>query len=144
MTSLPMIVAEELDADWKNVVVEMAPHDGVKYGSQFTDGSQSIRTYWKPLRQAGASARQMLREAAAQTWGMPVQEVTTKAGVLSHASGKSAQYGEMASKAATVTVPKDVKLKTPNEFCTLTDKNQWRKSVCLNSRNLRLESNSKC
>lgn len=116
MTSLPMIVAEELDADWKNVVVEMAPHDGVKYGFQFTGGSQSVRAYWKPLRQAGASARQMLREAAAQTWGVPVEEITTKAGVLSHASGKSAKYGEMATKAATITVPKDVKLKSPKDF----------------------------
>ncbi len=116
MTSLPMIAAEELDADWKNVVVEMAPHDGVKYGFQFTGGSQSVRAYWKPLRQAGASARQMLREAAAQTWGVPVDEVTTKAGVLSHTSGKSATYGEMASKAATIAVPKDVKLKSPKDF----------------------------
>ncbi len=116
MTSLPMILAEELDADWATVVVEMAPHDNVKFGSQFTGGSNSMRTYWKPLRQAGASARQMLREAAAQTWGVPVEEVTTKAGVLSHANGKSARYGDMAAKAATVAVPKDLKLKTPDKF----------------------------
>lgn len=116
MTALPMIAAEELDADWKNVQVEMATHDGVKYGFQFTGGSQSIRAYWKPMRQAGAAARQMLREAAAQTWGVPVDEVTTKAGVLSHSSGKSAKYGEMASKAATIAVPKDVKLKAPKDF----------------------------
>jgi isoquinoline 1-oxidoreductase subunit beta len=116
MTSLPMILAEELDADWKNVVVEMAPHDNVKFGFQFTGGSQSMRSYWKPLRQAGASARQMLREAAAQTWGVPADEVMTKAGLLSHASGKSATYGEMASKAATVAVPKNIKLKLPKDF----------------------------
>ena len=116
MTSLPMMLAEELDADWKNVVVEMAAHDGVKYGFQFTGGSQSVRSYWKPLRQAGASARHMLREAAAQTWNVPADEVTTKAGMLSHASGKSATYGEMASKAATIAVPKNVKLKTPADF----------------------------
>ena len=116
MTSLPMIVAEELDVDWKNVIVEMGTHDNVKYGPQFTGGSNSVRMYWKPLRTAGAAARQMLIEAAAQTWGVSAAEITTKAGVLSHASGKTAKYGEMASKAATLTVPKDVKLKAPKDF----------------------------
>ena len=116
MTSLPMIIGEELDVDWKNVVVEMGPHDNVKLGPQFTGGSNSVRMYWKPLREAGAAARQMLREAAAQSWSVPVDEVTTKAGVLSHASGKSAKYGEMASKAATVAVPKGMKLKAPKDF----------------------------
>ncbi|WP_205690953.1 xanthine dehydrogenase family protein molybdopterin-binding subunit [Cellulophaga sp. BC115SP] len=116
MTSLPMMVAEELDVDWKNVVVEMGPHDNVKLGPQFTGGSNSVRMYWKPLRNAGASAKQMLIEAAAQTWSVPASEITTKAGVLSHSSGKSAKYGEMASKAATIPVPKDVKLKTPKDF----------------------------
>jgi len=116
MTSLPMIIAEELDADWKNVVVEIGPHDNVKLGPQFTGGSNSVRSYWKPLRNAGALARQMLIEAAAQTWGVPAGEITTKAGVLAHSSGKSAKYGEMAAKAAGVTVPKDVKLKTPKDF----------------------------
>jgi isoquinoline 1-oxidoreductase subunit beta len=116
MTSLPMIAADELDADWKQVVVEMAPHDGVKYGFQFTGGSQSVRAYWKPMRQAGAAARQMLREAAAQTWNVPVDEVTTQAGTLRHASGKTTTYGEMATKAATLPVPKNAKQKAPNEF----------------------------
>lgn len=116
MTSLPMIVAEELDADWKNVVVEMGTHDNVKYGAQFTGGSNSVRSYWKPLRNAGATARQMLIEAAAQTWGVSASEITTKAGVLSHSSGKTAKYGEMAAKAATLTVPKDIKLKAPKDF----------------------------
>lgn len=116
MTSLPMMVAEELDVDWKNVVVEMGPHDNVKLGPQFTGGSNSVRMYWNPLRNAGASARQMLIEAAAQTWGVPASEITTQAGVLSHSSRKSAKYGEMASKAATIPVPKEVKLKTPKDF----------------------------
>ena len=116
MTSLPMITAEELDVDWKNVVVEMGPHDNAKLGPQFTGGSNSVKMYWSVLRKAGASARQMLVEAAAQTWGVPASEITTKAGVLSHTSGKSAKYGEMASKAATVPVPKDVKLKAPKDF----------------------------
>lgn len=116
MTSLPMIVAEELDVDWKNVVVEMGTHDNVKYGAQFTGGSNSVRMYWKPLRTAGAAARQMLIEAAAQTWGLPSAEISTRAGVLSHPSGKTAKYGEMAAKAATLTVPKDVKFKSPKDF----------------------------
>ena len=116
MTSLPMITAEELDADWQNVVVEMGPHDNAKLGPQFTGGSNSVRMYWSVLRKAGASARQMLVEAAAQTWSVPASEITTKAGVLSHTSGKSAKYGEMASKAATIEVPKDVKLKATKDF----------------------------
>ncbi len=116
MTSLPMMLAEELDVDWKNVTVEMGPHDNAKLGAQFTGGSNSVRMYWKPLREAGAAARQMLREAAATTWNVPANEVTTKGGVLSHPSGKSAKYGDMASKAATVPVPKDLKLKAPKDF----------------------------
>ncbi len=116
MTSLPMIVAEELDADWKNVTVEIGPHDNVKLGPQFSGGSNSVKMYWKPLREAGAAARQMLRAAAAQTWNVPVGEVKTHAGVLSHSSGKTAQYGQMAAKAATLPVPKDLVLKSPKDF----------------------------
>lgn len=115
-TSLPMIVAEELDCDWKNVVVEQANHNNALFGRQFTGGSQGVRTYWKPLRTSGASARQMLIEAAAQTWGVPAAEISTQAGVLRHASGKTATYGQMAARAATLSVPKEVKLKHPNDF----------------------------
>lgn len=121
MTSLPMMVAEELDVDWKNVVVEMAPHDGVKYGFQFTGGSNSVRAYWKPLRTAGATARQMLIDAAAQSWNVPAPEITTKAGVLNHASGKSAKYGEMAIKAATMVASKDVKTKAVKDFSIISE-----------------------
>jgi isoquinoline 1-oxidoreductase beta subunit len=116
MTSLPMIAAEELDVDWKDVKVEMASHDNVKFGNQFTGGSNSVRAYWKPLRNAGASARQMLIEAAAQTWNVPASEITTKVGILSHSSGKTAKYGEMAAKAASIAIPKEVKLKSPKDF----------------------------
>ena len=117
MTSLPMIVAEELDADWQKVVVEMGPHDNVKLGPQFTGGSNSVRMYWKPLREAGAAARHMLMEAAAQTWGVPVEEVTTKAGMLYHEkSGKSGTYGDFASKASAIPIPKGVKLKDVKGF----------------------------
>lgn len=117
MTSLPMIIAEELDVDWQKVIVEMAPHDNVKLGPQFTGGSNSVRMYWKPLREAGAAARQMLRDAAAQTWNVPVEEVTTKAGMLYHEkSGKAGKYGDFASKAAASSIPKEVKLKDVKTF----------------------------
>jgi len=117
MTSLPMIVAEELDVDWKKVIVEMGPHDNVKLGPQFTGGSNSVRMYWKPLREAGAAARQMLRDTAAQTWNVPVEEVTTKAGMLYHEkSGKAGKYGDFASKAAANPIPKGVKLKDIKSF----------------------------
>ncbi len=117
MTTLPMIVAEELDADWQKVVVEMGPHDNVKLGPQFAGGSNSVRMYWKPLREAGAAARYMLIEAAAQAWGVPAGEVTTKAGKLNHEkSGKSGTYGSLASRAAGIQVPKTVKLKDPGNF----------------------------
>lgn len=117
MTSLPMIAADELDADWKNVVVEMGPHDNVKLGPQFTGGSNSVRMYWKPLREAGAAARSMLMEAAAQTWNVPVEEVTTKTGMLYHEkTGKAGTYGSFASKASTIPIPKGPKLKDVKNF----------------------------
>ncbi len=117
MTSMPMIVAEELDVDWKNVIVEQAPFNADLYQRQFAGGSQSIRSGWQGLRMAGATARQMLKEAAAKAWNVPVAEITTEAGVLHHkSSGKQAGYGEMASEAAKVTVPKEVQLKELNTF----------------------------
>ncbi len=116
-TSMPMIVAEELDVDWKNVVVEQAPLNVDLYTRQFIGGSQAIRQGWKVLRTAGASARQMLREAAAQTWQVPVAEISTRSGVLRHEkSGKSANYGELAAVAAKIAVPKEVQLKALNDF----------------------------
>jgi isoquinoline 1-oxidoreductase beta subunit len=116
-TSLPMIVAEELDVDWKDVVVEQAPFDAKLFTRQMAGGSQSVRSAWKPLRQAGASARHMLKEAAAQTWNVPMEEVTTKAGMLYHEkTGKSGKYGQFASKASGIPVPKDVKTKEPKDF----------------------------
>jgi isoquinoline 1-oxidoreductase beta subunit len=116
-TSMPMIVAEELDVDWKNVIVEQAHLNTRLYSRQFIGGSQAIHSSWKTLRTAGATGRQMLREAAAKTWGVPVEEITTESGTLHHAkTGKSAGYGEMASAAAEMTVPKEVKLKNKKEF----------------------------
>jgi len=117
MTSLPMIVAEELDVDWQKVMIEMGPHDNVKLGPQFAGGSNSVRMYWKPLREAGAAARHMLMEAAAQTWSVPLEEVTTKAGMIYHEkSGKSGKYGDFASKASGLAIPKGMKLKDVQNF----------------------------
>jgi isoquinoline 1-oxidoreductase beta subunit len=117
MTSLPMIVAEELGVDWSKVLVEMGPHDNVKLGPQFTGGSNSVRMYWKPLREAGATARYLLIEAAAKTWNVPLAEISTKAGIISHEkTGKTGTYGEFAAKAAVSTVPKEVKLKNIKDF----------------------------
>ena len=120
-TSMPMIVAEELDVDWKKVLVEQAPYSpkdfpGAPFG-QFSGGSRGIMSKWEPLRTAGASARHMLREAAAQAWQVPVEEITTEAGVLHHKnSGTSAGYGEMASTAAQLPVPEKPVLKDVKDF----------------------------
>ena len=117
MTSMPMIVAEELDVDWKNVISEQAPFNAEKYGFQFTGGSRGIMSRWEGLRMAGASARHMLKEAAAQAWEVPVSEITTKSGMLLHeASGKSAGYGEMASAATNIPIPEEVELKEVKDF----------------------------
>ncbi len=116
-TSMPMIVAEELDVDWRNVIVEQAPLNTDIFTRQLAGGSQSIRQGWKGLRMAGATARSMLREAAAAAWQVPASEITTEAGMLHHkSSGKSAGFGEMASAAAKLEVPKEVELKDPKDF----------------------------
>lgn len=116
-TAVPMIIAEELDVDWEKVVVEQAPLNTEFYTRQFIGGSQAIRQGWNNFRMAGATARQMLREAAAQNWQVPVAEITTAAGVLHHQpSGKSANYGEMASAAAQIPVPEEVALKDEKDF----------------------------
>ena len=115
-TSMPMIIAEELDVDWKNVIVEQAPYDISKYTRQLAGGSQSIRQGWTSLRTAGATVRRMLMEAAAKEWQVPVSELTTENGVVKHSSGKSAGYGVLAAAAAGLEVPQDVKLKDPKDF----------------------------
>lgn len=116
-TSMPMIVAEELDVDWKNVIVEQAPLNTDVFTRQLAGGSQSIRQGWQSLRMAGATARQMLVEAAAQQWQVPVTEITTAAGILYHEkSNKSISYGEVASAAAALPVPEEVQLKDLKDF----------------------------
>lgn len=116
-TSMPMIVAEELDVDWKNVIVQQAPLNTKLYTRQYIGGSQAIRTSWKILRTAGATARHMLRQAAAESWSVPRDEITTDNGILYHKkTNRSASYGAMASAAAKSAVPADVKLKDRKDF----------------------------
>ena len=116
-TSMPMIVADELGVDWKNVIVEQAPLNTDIFQRQLAGGSQSIRVGWSGLRMAGATAKHMLVAAAADTWQVDASEITVDAGVISHtASNNSAGFGDMASKAATMPVPEEVKLKETNDF----------------------------
>jgi isoquinoline 1-oxidoreductase beta subunit len=116
-TSMPMIIAEELDIDWGKVIVEQGNFNPIKFNRQFTGGSQGIRTAWTPLRTAGATARMMLVNAAAQTWKVPANEITTSNGVLTHqVSGNSSGYGEMASLASNLEIPEEVSLKEVKDF----------------------------
>lgn len=116
-TTMPMIIADELDVDWDKVIVEQAPLDTSKFTRQYIGGSQALRHSWKTLRMAGATARRMLLEAAAQSWEVPVNELTTDRGTISHKkSGKRTAYGTMAAAAAALPIPDDVKLKDIGNF----------------------------
>lgn len=116
-TSMPMIIAEELDADWKNVIVKQAPYHERDFGVQFTGGSRGIMTRWDGLRQVGASARHMLVAAASKEWEVPMDEITTDKSMLYHeASGLKASYGEFASAAAEIEVPETLELKDYKDF----------------------------
>ena len=117
ITSMPMIVADELDIAWEDVIVEQANLNAEDFGWQFTGGSQGIRRRWQGLRMAGATAKQMLKEAASNSWQVPVSEITISKGIISHqASGKSGGFGEMASLAAELEVPEEVPLKEIKDF----------------------------
>jgi isoquinoline 1-oxidoreductase beta subunit len=125
MTSMPMLVAEELDFDWKKIKTEWAPADP-KYGNpnfggqQLTAGSNSVRGMWKTLREAGATARMMLVSAAAQTWGVADNTCSTEKGEVVHkATGRRLRYGALVDKAAALPVPKEVVLKEPKDFRVL-------------------------
>src|SRR3989441_9138240 len=105
-TTLPLVVADELDADWKRVRIEQAIGDK-RYGDQNTDGSHSIRSYYDAMREAGATARFMLIQAAAQQWGVPAGECKTDLHAVVHRlTNRRAGYGELATGAAKLAVPK--------------------------------------
>ncbi len=115
-TSLPMILAEELDADWSQIVIQQAGASTL-FGDQTTGGSASVRTTWDPMRQAGAAAREMLVTAAAQKWSVPVAECSTEKGFVLHAaSNQRESYGELVERAAKLPVPKEPKLKEPSQY----------------------------
>src|SRR5215510_1527505 len=118
LNMLAMLIAEELDVDWKDVKV-IRPDADNKYGMQFTGGSIATPSNWEPMRQLGGAARHMLIAAAAQTWGVAPAECSTASGrVLHKASNRSASYGELAAKAATMPVPdfRSLKLKDPKDY----------------------------
>jgi isoquinoline 1-oxidoreductase subunit beta len=115
-TALPMILAEELEADWKQVEIEQAGASTL-YGDQTTGGSASVRTTWDPMRKAGAAAREMLISAAALTWGVPRSSCSAQSGSVVHtASNRKLSYGELAGKAATFPAPTDVTLKQAKDY----------------------------
>jgi CO/xanthine dehydrogenase Mo-binding subunit len=115
-TALPMILAEELEADWKQIEIEQAGAS-MLYGDQTTGGSASVRTTWDPMRKAGAAAREMLISAAALMWGVPRSSCVAQNGNIVHgASKRQLNYGELAAKASTLPIPTDVPLKQSKDY----------------------------
>jgi isoquinoline 1-oxidoreductase subunit beta len=115
-TALPMILAEELEADWKKVRIEQAGASTL-YGDETTGGSASVRTTWDPMRKAGAAAREMLITAAAMEWGVARAGCKAEKGSVVHAaSGRRRSYGQLAARAATLPIPTDPPLKSAKEY----------------------------
>ncbi len=115
-TSMPMIVAEELDVAWKDVIVKQAPLDTDAFTRQVAGGSQSLRKGWQSLRMAGATARQMLVTAAAAQWQVDASECRTEAGKIFNAAGDVLSYADVAEAAGKLAVPEEVSLKDPKDF----------------------------
>lgn len=120
LTAIPMLLAEELDADWKKVRVEQAPvdkaYDNPMFGMQATGGSTTVRAHWEPLRKAGAAAREMLVAAAATQWKVPAGECRTEAGQVLHSSGRKLAFGALVPAASKLPVPAEPKLKEAKDF----------------------------
>jgi isoquinoline 1-oxidoreductase subunit beta len=120
LTAIPMLLAEELDADWSRVSVEQAPADKAfanpMFGMQATGGSTTVRAHWEPLRKAGAAARAMLVAAAAERWGVDAATLHTEKGQVIDAKGRKLAYGALVAAAAKQAVPTDAPLKNPKDF----------------------------
>jgi len=115
-TSMPMIIAEELDVAWKDVHVVQGKLDTKNYTRQVAGGSQSLRQGWDALRQTGASAKQMLVNAAAARWGVDASQCTVSEGVITNPSGETLGYGDVVTEASQLEVPEDVTLKSPKDY----------------------------
>ncbi|KAF0863728.1 xanthine dehydrogenase family protein molybdopterin-binding subunit [Pseudomonas sp. LD120] len=118
-TSLSMVVADELEADWARVRVRQAPGDEARYGNQDTDGSRSMRHWYEPMRRCGAAARTMLEQAAAEQWQVPLTECRAQLHQVVHQpSGRELDYGALAAAAGALSVPArdSLRLKQPSEF----------------------------
>src|SRR5687767_4976194 len=117
--TLPMLIADELDADWSKVTIRQADSNAALYGQQSAGGSMAVPMNWIPMRQVGAAARDLLVRAAAFEWGVPAAELSTSKSIVTHkASGRSAGYGSFATRAATLAplAPDQLKLKDPSQF----------------------------
>src|SRR6187455_1715981 len=118
-TALPMLIADELDVDWKQVTIRQADYDATKYTAQTEGGSRAIPTHYARMRQVGAGGRALMLAAAAQQWSVPATELTTGSGVVTHkASGRTATYASLSARVATLTppAPADLTLKDPKDF----------------------------
>ncbi len=115
-TTLPMLIAEELDVAWDNVFVEQGKLDVDNFQNQFAGGSNGVRMAWLPLREAGATARMMLMQAAANRWGVEVGECSTSEGIITNAKGEKLGYGEVVLEAAKLEAPTEISLKDPADF----------------------------